>query len=182
MAEVGDSDPAVALTRRERERSRERWTGCKAPDLDAEQLTQAKAAGYEPGPDGYMVGRDRRTMTRAELLAMGHDRGDPGQMSQLLRRQPARGAVVRGGRVSELAVSSGQEPVAQPPSDEQLEAMRERGRRLAEPLSIELPEAKRSALRKLRRWLKCLCHLNLGELCQSRYDPLRKSAPDEVRK
>lgn len=62
----------LILTRRQRERSRERWTGKRAADLDAEQLTQAGAAGYEPGPDGCMVGRDPRTMTQAELLALGH--------------------------------------------------------------------------------------------------------------
>jgi hypothetical protein len=40
--------------------------------LTPEQIIQAKTAGYEPGPDGYMVGRDPRQMNRAELKAMGH--------------------------------------------------------------------------------------------------------------
>lgn len=62
---------APITTRRGREQSREHWTGKRAADLDQEQLTQAGAAGYEPGPDGYMVGRDPRMMTRDELLAMG---------------------------------------------------------------------------------------------------------------
>ena len=61
------------LTRRQRERLRERWTGCKAADLSEDELARAWAAGYEPGPDGWMVGRDPRTMTQAELRAMGHE-------------------------------------------------------------------------------------------------------------
>lgn len=36
------------MTRRERERKREFWTGKRSADLDADQLAQARAAGYVP--------------------------------------------------------------------------------------------------------------------------------------
>lgn len=66
-------------TRRERERQREAWTNVQAADLDEIALSRAAAAGYEPGPDGYMTGRDPRTMTPDELLVMGHERLSPMQ-------------------------------------------------------------------------------------------------------
>ena len=65
------------LTRRERERSRECWTGCRAAELSGAQLTAAKAAGYEPGPDGWLVGRDPRAMSAADFAVMGHERMSP---------------------------------------------------------------------------------------------------------
>ena len=49
-------------TSRGRERVREVWTGCKASSLSEDDLARAGAAGYEPGPDGYLVERDPRTM------------------------------------------------------------------------------------------------------------------------
>jgi len=61
-------------TRWQRQMQLERWTGKQAADLDAEELQRAYAGGYEPGQDGYMVGRNPRRMTVAELEAMGHAR------------------------------------------------------------------------------------------------------------
>lgn len=52
----------------------ERWTGKRAADFTDDDRKQAHAAGYEPGPDGYMVGRDPRQMTVAEIEAIGHAR------------------------------------------------------------------------------------------------------------
>jgi hypothetical protein len=65
--------PTLARREHERERERERWAGRKGAELSAAQLVQARAAGYEPGDDGYMVGRDPRAMTAAELVAIGHE-------------------------------------------------------------------------------------------------------------
>jgi hypothetical protein len=65
--------PAVTETQRQRERRLECWAGCKAADLNAEQLIAARLCGYEPSPDGYMVGRDPRGMTQVELRGMGHE-------------------------------------------------------------------------------------------------------------
>jgi hypothetical protein len=53
---------------------RERWIGKQAADLDGEQIAAARIAGYEPGPDGTMTGRDPRRMLPDELEAMGHQR------------------------------------------------------------------------------------------------------------
>lgn len=57
--------------------TRELWTGVKIADCAPDKIAQARRAGYEPGPDGYFVGRDPRTMTTAELMAMGHEQLSP---------------------------------------------------------------------------------------------------------
>lgn len=67
-------------TRRGRERTREVFTGCKVSSLSEDDLERAHAAGYEPGPDGYLVGRDPRTMTPDELRAMGFQPKSPMQI------------------------------------------------------------------------------------------------------
>ena len=62
----------VDATRRGRERVREVFTGRKVASLSPAELEHAQCAGYEA--DGaYLVGRDPRAMTRAELEAMGHE-------------------------------------------------------------------------------------------------------------
>ena len=71
------SEPKSGLRHALMDRRREHWTGCKAAELDAGALSRAKVAGYEPGPDGYMTGRDPRTMTPAELVAIGHSAMSP---------------------------------------------------------------------------------------------------------
>jgi hypothetical protein len=67
-------------TRRGRERAREVWAGCKVSSLSEDELDRAHAAGYEPGPDGHLVGRDPRTMTPDELRAMGFQPKSPMQI------------------------------------------------------------------------------------------------------
>src|SRR5262249_24285864 len=65
-------------TRRDRECSREIWTGAKVAKCTLEQIGQPRVAGYEPGGDaGCFVGRDPREMGPAELEAMGHNRMSP---------------------------------------------------------------------------------------------------------
>jgi hypothetical protein len=67
-------DPRTSLTmvRRGSERGREAWAGRQASSLDDADVVRAHAAGYEPGLDGYLTGRDPRQMRQDELLAMGH--------------------------------------------------------------------------------------------------------------
>ena len=60
------------LTRRRSERAREVWTGRRVSELSAADVEAARAAGYEPGGDGWLVGRDPREMGREEIEAMGH--------------------------------------------------------------------------------------------------------------
>jgi len=149
MTVVAEADPVVTVTRRERERSRECWTGKRAADLNTEQRGQAWSAGYEPGPDGCMVGRDPRTMTPAELLAMGHEPLSP---MAVIR---AKCLDCCGGSPHEvrLCVAAtcpswpfrlGKNPWRAAPSEEQLEAMRERGRRLADKTAAARSEADKS--------------------------------------
>jgi hypothetical protein len=57
-----DSYTPDMTIRRARVRTRETWTGKRVPDLTAEQLAQAHAAGYEPDGE-WLIGRDPRTMT-----------------------------------------------------------------------------------------------------------------------
>lgn len=54
-------------TRWQRQKRLERWTGRSSADLDAEEFERAKTAGYEPGADGYMTGRDPRRVSPDEL-------------------------------------------------------------------------------------------------------------------
>jgi len=61
------------LTRRGRERVREVFTGRKVSSLSPQELAAAHAAGYEPGTNDRLVGRDPRQMTQDELRAMGHE-------------------------------------------------------------------------------------------------------------
>jgi hypothetical protein len=61
-------------TRRQNQIDRECWTGQRTADLNPDQLAAAKLAGYEPGPDQHIVGRDPRTMSPDQLIAMGRQR------------------------------------------------------------------------------------------------------------
>ena len=121
----------MSEARWQRQKRFERWSGKLSADLDAEEFERAKIAGYEPGPDGYMTGRDPRHMSPDELEAMGHQ-----QMSTLdaLRRKcldccaDSPHEVRRVWRSpAVLAVPHGQEPVACQASEERLAAMRESG-------------------------------------------------------
>ena len=67
-------------TRRGRERTREVFTGCKVSSLSEDDLARAHAAGYEPGAEDRLVGRDPRTMTPDELRAMGFQPKSPMQI------------------------------------------------------------------------------------------------------
>jgi hypothetical protein len=61
------------LTRRGRERVREIFTGRRTSSLSSDEITASWVAGYEPGADDSLVGRDPRQMTQGEIRAMGHE-------------------------------------------------------------------------------------------------------------
>jgi hypothetical protein len=140
------SSPSPSLTRRVCECQREHWTGSRAADLNAEQLMRAKAAGYEPGPDGYMVGRDPRTMTASEFEAMRHERLSPMEAIRVKCLDCCAGSPHEVRLCVAMACPSwpfrmGRSPWREKPSEERLEAMRERGRRLANADKSLPPEA-----------------------------------------
>ena len=53
-------------------RAIERWSGKRNADLSDPDRQLAREDGYEPGPDGYLTGRDPRTMKPVELSRLGH--------------------------------------------------------------------------------------------------------------
>src|SRR5437868_3349382 len=71
MADLSPALPATE-THRQRQHRLEAFSGRRVADVTAEELAAARAAGYEPGPDGWFNGRDPREMTAAELEALGH--------------------------------------------------------------------------------------------------------------
>jgi hypothetical protein len=110
-------------------RQRERYSGRTASSLTPNEAAAAHAAGYEPGSDGSMVGRDPRRMSPDNLRAMGHE---PMAATAAIR---ARCLDCCGGSPNEvrLCVATacpswpwrmGTNPWRQPMSDEQREALR----------------------------------------------------------
>jgi hypothetical protein len=123
-------------TRRGRERIREVFTGCKASSLSEDDLERASAAGYEPGSDGYMAGRDPRQMTPDELRAMGHEPSSPMDAIRAKYLDCAGSAhevllcVVMACPLHPFR--AGKNRWRSPISEERREALRERGARLAD--------------------------------------------------
>jgi hypothetical protein len=77
MAAITGVDIA-SQTRREHERSHERWASTKVANCTPAEVQRARVAGFEPDAEGeWFVGRDPRRMTPAELSAMGIDRITP---------------------------------------------------------------------------------------------------------
>jgi len=76
IEEGGGANGLGAVTRRQRERDCEVFTGRKVASLSAAEMEQARRAGYEPDGE-YLIGRDPREMTRAELEAIGHEPMSP---------------------------------------------------------------------------------------------------------
>jgi hypothetical protein len=58
---------------RGRERQREFFTGRLVSSLSAGERAAAHTAGYEPGTDGGLIGRDPRSMMADDLRLMGHE-------------------------------------------------------------------------------------------------------------
>jgi hypothetical protein len=120
----------------QRQKRLERWTGKRAVDLDAEELERAQLNAYEPGPEGYMTGRDPRRMSPDELEAMGHQR----MSAQEALRLKCLDCCAGSSNEVRLCVAvtcpawpfrMGKSPWRAKPSEQRLVAMRESGRRLA---------------------------------------------------
>jgi hypothetical protein len=114
----------------------ERWTAKRAADLDGEQIAAARIAGYEPGPDGTMTGRDPRRMSPDELEAMGHQRMSVIEALRLRCLDCCAGSPNEVRLCVAVACPSwpfrmGKSPWRPKPSEGRLAAMRERGRQLA---------------------------------------------------
>lgn len=96
---------------------------------------QAPQRGAVYDERGYLEGRDPRAMSHDELRAMGHV---PMSLMEALRARclDCAGSAQQVAQCMQLRCPSwplrmGKSPWRKPPSDEQQEAMRERGRRLA---------------------------------------------------
>jgi hypothetical protein len=135
---LADKYPVVfdITTRRGRERVRDVWTGCPVEEATPAQIEQARKAGYEPGPEGYFVGRDPREMTPDELRACQHEPMSPLDALRLKCLDCV------GGSANEVRLCVAitcpswpfrmhKSPWRPPASDEQRDARREAGRRLA---------------------------------------------------
>jgi hypothetical protein len=119
--------------------NRERWASIRPASCDPDDLARARAAGYEAdASEAYFVGRDPRRMTTAELEAMGHQRRSPTEAIRAKCLDCCAGSAneVRGC----VAVTCPSWPfrmgaspwkVPRQLTEEQREAMRERGRILA---------------------------------------------------
>jgi hypothetical protein len=97
---------------------------------------QAPRAGAVYDERGYLEGRDPRTMSPDELRAMGHMPMSPIEAIRAHCLDCCGGSAPEVGKCLALRCPSwpfrmGKSPWHKPPSNEQREAMRERGRRLA---------------------------------------------------
>ena len=97
---------------------------------------QASRAGAVYDDRGYLEGRDLRTMSQDELVAMGHSPMSPLQAIRAHCLDCCAGSAQEVAKCMALRCPSwpfrmGTSPHRKPPSDEQKQAMRERGRRLA---------------------------------------------------
>jgi hypothetical protein len=97
---------------------------------------QAPRSGAVYDDRGYLEGCDPRTMSRDELVAMGHVPRSPLQAIRAHCLDCCAGAAQEVAKCMALNCPSwdfrmGANPYRKPPSDEQRQAMQERGRRLA---------------------------------------------------
>ena len=97
---------------------------------------QAPRPGAVYDERGYLEGRDPRTMSHAELLALGHVPMSPLQAIRAHCLDCCAGSAQEVAKCMALRCPSWPfrrgNPYRKQPSDEQRQAMRERGRRLAE--------------------------------------------------
>jgi hypothetical protein len=97
---------------------------------------QAPRSGAVYDDRGYLEGRDPRTMSPAELAEMGHEPMSPLQAIRARCLDCCAGSAQEVAKCMSLCCPSwpfrkGTNPYRKPPSDEQRQAMQERGRRLA---------------------------------------------------
>ena len=134
---------SVPATRRSRERQREVWTGVKVPGCSAEQIEQARAAGYEVDGD-YFIGRDPRTMSQTDLTNLGHEQMSP---MEAIRHKclDCAGSSEEVRKCVALACPSwpfrtGKNPWRAPPSEAQREAARKTAARVFGQHARQSPE------------------------------------------
>ena len=97
---------------------------------------QAPRSGAVYNDRGYLEGRDPRTMSRAQLAEMGHVPMSPLRAIRAHCLDCCDDSAQEVGKCMALRCPSwpfrmGSNPYREPPSDEQRQAMQERGRRLA---------------------------------------------------
>lgn len=97
---------------------------------------QAPQSGAVYDDRGYLEGRDPQTMSRDELVAMGHVPRTPLQAIRAHCLDCCAGSAREVAKCMAMSCPSwdfrmGTNPHRKPPSDEQRQAMQERGRRLA---------------------------------------------------
>ena len=100
------------------------------------QPKQAPQRGAGHDERGYLEGRDPRTMSQEELVAMGHVAMSPIEALRARCLDCCAGSAQQVAKCMSLRCPSwpfrmGKSPWRKPPSNEQREAMRESGRRLA---------------------------------------------------
>lgn len=108
---------------------------------------QAPRSGAIYDDRGYLEGRDPRTMSRDELVAMGRVPRSPLQAIRAHCLGCCSGSQQEVAKCMQLNCPSwdfrmGTNPYRKPPSDEQRQAMQERGRRLAKANKSRRSEAK----------------------------------------
>jgi hypothetical protein len=134
--------PEAILTRRERERHREIWTGRRVSELSAQDVARAAAAGYEP--DGaWLVGRDPRKLTQDELKALGHEAMSPMEAIRARCLDCCAGSSDEVRKCVAIACPSwpfrtGKNPWRAPPSEAQVAARRQAGARLVRRKAPEI--------------------------------------------
>jgi hypothetical protein len=133
------------MTRLARDRAREVFTARGLDDPSPEEAERARRAGYEPSGE-YLVGRDPREMTRAELGAMGHEPMSPMEAIRSHCLDCCAGSAHEVRCCVAMACPSwpfrtGKNPWRSPISEERREALRERGSRLSEQRKINTPSA-----------------------------------------
>jgi hypothetical protein len=111
--------------------TREGFTGRRASSLSAEEMAAAKTAGYEPGTDDCLIGRDPREMTQAELRAMGHEPISPMTAIRTECLDCMAGSADEVRKCVAMACPSWPFRMGKNPWREVSEARREQGRRLA---------------------------------------------------
>ena len=137
-------DEGRQMTRRGRERARETWTGSRVDSLGIENLAAARAAGYEPDGD-WLVGRDPRRMTRAEIEAIGHEPMSPIQVIRAKCLDCCAGSSDEVRKCVAMACPlwpfrAGKNPWRAPMSEERREALRAASP-FSKPQKIEAPSA-----------------------------------------
>ena len=129
-ARVGSDDPEITEVRK---------SAPKALAIGAQSTAtpkQAPRGGAVYDERGYLEGRDPRTMSSEEVVAMGHKPMSPLQAIRAHCLDCCGGSAQEVAKCMALRCPSwpfrmGTNPHRKPPSDEQRLAMRERGRRLA---------------------------------------------------